>query len=399
MDSNLTGGRTGAELYDLGSDENLALFNPRMSSAEIEALAARLSLVDHLSGHIFVLSSGTTTSQRVPKWVALAKEAVLASARASVAILQETRDDVWLHLLPSFHVGGMGIWARSAVSGSKVVVGNMPKWSAPAGFDAIVASRATLVSLVPTQVHDLVQLDPSVPAHLRAILVGGGRIDPHLFAAARNLGWPLLRTYGMTETASQAATESLSSLSAPPMDEPVFEILPHLSARSGFDDRLALMGSSLLSGWIVEDSSGQPVYEDPKDEKGWLVTQDLGRVTGRTLTVTGRASHIVKVLGETVSLAKLEAILTEVAGKMAPHVALVDVPDARLEARIVLAFEPPLTQDLAESIQGRFLTKVLPFERIRACVMVPEIPRTELGKVKTGDLRPLCQPFSKNQDV
>ena len=67
----------------------------------------------------------------------------------------------------------------------------------------------THTSLVPTQVHDLVKADLRAPETLKAIVVGGGHLDAATGRLARTLGWPVLASYGMTEAASQIATQTL----------------------------------------------------------------------------------------------------------------------------------------------------------------------------------------------
>src|SRR5207237_5413799 len=96
--------------------------------------------------------------------VAIAKQAVLAAAAAVNDRLEAKQSDVWCAVLPSFHVGGLGIYARAHLTGSRVVP---TPWSPR----SLVESDATLVSLVPAQVHDLLEsgLTPRPP--LRALLL------------------------------------------------------------------------------------------------------------------------------------------------------------------------------------------------------------------------------------
>ena len=81
-------------------------------------------------------------------------------------------------------------------------------------FDAgraagLLASGAiAFASLVPTMLRRLLERPPGPFPGVRAVLVGGGPSDPALLAAARRAGLPALQTYGMTETASQVATEA-----------------------------------------------------------------------------------------------------------------------------------------------------------------------------------------------
>ena len=168
-----------------------------------------------LEAHVWVATSGTSSDApgRV-RWVALSKQAFLASAGAVNAHLAATASDVWAHALPLFHVGGLGILARAHLSGARVVAAVRGRWEPSAFRDAAEGAGATLAALVPSQVHDLVQARLDSPSSLRAVVVGGARLEPSLYRAARERGWPCLPSYGLTETCSQVATASLESLSA-----------------------------------------------------------------------------------------------------------------------------------------------------------------------------------------
>jgi len=335
---------------DFESQQSHLLLNPRMPAEE----RARLeSLVPELPAHVFVATSGTTGAIKL---VALSKAAILASARAVNERLASTRDDVWCRVLPYFHVGGLGIHARAHLSGARVLE---MSWDAR----AFAKTEATLASLVPAQVHDLVTAGLRPPRTLRAVLVGGGAFDPDLQARGRALGWPLLATYGMSECCSTVTVES--------------ELLSHLEARSEPDGRLAFRGASLFTGYAAEAG-----VVDPKVD-GWFLTEDFGDVAGRTVRVRGRAADFVKIGGESVDLNRLDAILRYIAGDAA---AVVAVPDARLGRVIHLAS----TVD-AEDIVERFNAQVLPFEKIRQVHRVPRIPRSPLGKLLRAELEQLLK--------
>lgn len=335
---------------DFESEASHLLLNPRLPAEERARLQA---LVPPLRGHVFVATSGTTGAIKL---VALSKAAVLASAAAVNARLGATARDVWCRVLPAFHVGGLGIHARAHLSGARVV--EMP-WDAR----AFAAAEATLASLVPAQVHDLVAAGLRAPKPLRAILVGGGAFDADLQARARALGWPLLATYGMSECASTVVVED--------------ELLSHLEARAEPDGRLALRGASLFTGYGTEAG-----LIDPKID-GWFVTEDFGEVDGRRVRVRGRAGDFVKIGGESVDLNRLDAILRYIAGDAAGIVA---VPDERLGRVIHLASTGP-----AEGIVEAFNAQVLPFERIRQAHRVEAIPRSPLGKLLRAELEQLLK--------
>jgi o-succinylbenzoate---CoA ligase len=335
-------------MIDFESNESHVLLNPRLPDSE----RARLeSLAPKLDAHVFVATSGTTGAIKL---VALSKRAILASAAAVNARLNSTRDDVWCAVLPTFHVGGLGIYARAHLTGSRVI---SMAWDA----SAFAACDATLASLVPAQLHDLVRARLAPPPRMRAILVGGGAFDRELQQRARDLGWPVLATYGMSECCSTVAVEDV--------------LLDHLDARREDDGRLAFRGASLFSGYATEDG-----LVDPKVD-GWFVSGDLGEIDGRTLRVFGRGADFAKIGGESVDLLRLDAIARSIAGDDA---AVVAVPDERLGTVIHLA----VTRD-PNAIRDAFNARVAPFERARDVHVVASIPRSPLGKLLRAQLAEL----------
>jgi o-succinylbenzoate---CoA ligase len=339
-------------MIDFESAESHVLLNPRLPDDERARLEA---LAPPMEGHVFVATSGTTGAIKL---VALSKAAILASAAAVNERLGATRDDVWCAVLPTFHVGGLGIHARAHLTGSRVV--SLAAWDAR----AFAAAEATLASLVPAQVHDLVREELKPPPSLRAILVGGGAFDPELQERARDRGWPVLATYGMSECASTIAVEEV--------------LLDHIDARHVSDGYLAFRGKSLFTGYATANG-----LIDPKVD-GWFVSGDRGDVDGRVLRVIGRGADFAKIGGESVDLRRLDAVIRSIAGDDA---AVVVVADERLGQVIHLA----VTRD-AEAIRDAFNERVAPYERARVVHLVASIPRSALGKLLRAKLGEMIAP-------
>lgn len=329
-------------MIDWGGDASHVLLNPRMPADERAALERA---VPAWKRHVFIASSGTSGQ---PRLIALSKDAILASAAAVNERLGATREDVWCRVLPTFHVGGLGIHARAFLTGSRVIE---MAWD----VDAFVASGASLASLVPAQVHDLVIARREAPSAIRQILVGGGAFDPERQEEARALGWPVVATYGMSECASTITVEDV--------------LLSHLEARQEMDGRVALRGASLLTAYVFADGT----VMDPKVE-GWFISDDYGEVEGRTVRIRGRAADFVKIGGESVDLKRLDAILESVRGSV--EAAIVAVDDERLGHVIHVV----MTAD-APHVVAAFNERVLPFERIRGVHRLDAIPRSSLGKL------------------
>lgn len=360
-------------MIDWESSEFEILLNPRLPLEEKKRAFSLIKHIEPLLGHIWIGTSGSTGSL---KWVALSKEAVLASAKAVNEHLQSSKHDCWIHPLPDFHVGGIGIWARGYLSGASVIPSGT--WDAEQFQFLAEEMHATLTALVPAQVHDLVACQLRSPKSLRAVIVGGGALHEDLYKKAVELGWKLLPSYGMTECASQIATAGLDSLQDKWAEE--LTPLPHLQLRINDQGLICVKGASLLTGYAIETTQGSQFIDPKKD--GWLQTEDYGQMVEGKLKVLGRCGDFVKIGGESVDIQRLEKILLKIKMelKVEGDMALIAMPDERLGHVIQLARTE--SSFGIQSLIDHYHECVLPFERIRCVHVVPEIPRTDLYKVR-----------------
>lgn len=372
---------------DWRSSHTQVLLNPRLPEEEARRLRRIVEKLPHFEGHVWVTTSGSTGTAGRFKWVALSIRAVLSSAEAVNAHLESDAKDIWIHALPSFHVGGLGIWARAFLSGARVVdfSSEQGKWDARSFVQSTEVSRATLSALVPTQVYDLVREKLCAPKSMRAIVIGGGELSSDLYTEARALGWPLLPSYGLTECGSQVATASIASLTRP--EFPRLELLKHIEARINSEGFLEIRSPALLTGYGIETDSGIE-FVDPKRE-GWLTTEDLGEIEGRAFVPRGRKGSFVKISGESVDFSRLEILLEELRQKTGARAdaAIFLMPDERMGHRVHLAWSG--SQDLGDwvaQLRARFDSQVLPIERIVSTRHVSQIPRSPLGKLLKSEL-------------
>ena len=225
---------------------------------------------------IVVHTSGTTSG---PRAVELTYGNWLWSALGSAAALGVARDDAWLCTLPLSHVGGLSILVRSAIYATSVVLHE--RFDAEAAADEI-ATRATLVSVVPTTLARLLDAGLRHPPRLRAALVGGAPITAALLERAAAAGVPTVSTYGLTEACSQVTT------GGPP--------LFCTRVRIGHAREILVAGPTVAPGALHDD--------------GWLHTGDEGTLDDDgNLTVTGRAGDTIITGGENVAPAEVEAVL------------------------------------------------------------------------------------------
>src|SRR3954469_10448842 len=170
----------------------------------------------------------TSGSTGRPKRVVLSRRAMLASAEASAARLGAAGP--WLLALPASYVAGLNVIVRSLVAGHPpVLLGDSFAEAArvvgPGGF----------VSLVPTQLHRLLESDAEALGELHTVLLGGGPIDPSLRARAEEAGVRVVATYGSAETCGGCVYDGL------PLDGVGVALAP--------DGRVRLSGPVLFDGY------------------------------------------------------------------------------------------------------------------------------------------------------
>ncbi|MEM8956158.1 MAG: AMP-binding protein, partial [Verrucomicrobiota bacterium] len=340
--------------------------NTREGGGVVDGLEGWVERMSWLAGHILF---GTSGSSGRPKWVCLSKRAILRSAEAVNEHLEVTEADCWVRAIPDFHVGGLGIHARAWLGRNRVVV--MEGIWDPAGFGLCCRlARATLSSLVPAQVYDLVEEGVRAPESLRAVLVGGGALGATLYEEACDLGWPLVRTYGLTEAASQVATEGWNAALGVGEDDGWLPVLSHWETRVGEDEVLSIRGESLMTAYVEREAVAGWVRRDGMCD-GWFRTGDRVELRGgkeglTELRFLDREGDMVKVLGELVSLANLRRRVYEYGRGLE----VVGVQDERLGTRLILVREQNLAVEVAEACFREVNGTVAGYERLQDIVEI-----------------------------
>jgi O-succinylbenzoic acid--CoA ligase len=257
---------------------------------------------------LVVETSGSTGR---PKRVVLSRRAVLASVRATERRLGGSGR--WLLTLPASYVAGLQVVCRSLVAGQEPVL--LEEHASFAG--AVAAGSPAFVSLVPTQLHRMLDV-PAEAAALRTfhtVLLGGGPVDASLRARAADTGVRVVATYGSSETAGGCVYDGH------PLDGVAVAI--------GRDGRIRIGGPTLFEGY-----EGDPDLTAESLVDGWFLTSDAGRLDedGR-LQVLGRIDDVVISGGVNVPTPAVAARLREHPGVAAAEV--LGVPDEEWGHRVV----------------------------------------------------------------
>lgn len=336
-------------------------------------------------GDALVLTSGTTGR---PKLARLSGGALARSAAAWSAVLPPATG--WLLALGLAHVAGLGVVWRAALARVPVVVAD------PASDALLGAIRAhpgaTHCSLVPTQLARLLDEaeaagSPRAPASLRALLLGGAPIPPELVVRSLAAGWPVVPTYGLTETAS--GVTALPSADAAARPSSAGRPLP------GVELRIDEPGPDGVGEILVRSSAAFDGYLDDPDATaaafvpgGWYRTGDVGRLElDGELTVVDRRIDLVISGGENVAPAEVEAALLE-------HPAVADAgvvgrPDPTWGAVPVaaLVLAPGVPDPGDDALRAWCRERLAPYKVPAAFVRVGALPRTASGKLRRAELR------------
>jgi O-succinylbenzoic acid--CoA ligase len=235
-------------------------------------------------GPALVLGSGGSSGSR--RWCLQPLRHLQASADACAAWLQSQGIDPGrcLHLaaLPLQHVSGLMPLLRTERWGAQLI------WLPPALLRQpdqlpqvcpLPRQRPVLLSLVPTQLHRLLQ-EPQAVAWLTrcsVIWVGGAALPGELAARARSAGLPLAPCYGATETAAMVCALPPARFLAGEAGcgAPLADVELRLE---GAEQAIGVRTGRLSPGWFAEgrlqpfaDADG---WWRSGDAGGWLATGD-----------------------------------------------------------------------------------------------------------------------------
>ncbi|MBO0831606.1 MAG: AMP-binding protein [Actinobacteria bacterium] len=309
---------------------------------------------------VVIATSGSTGHSKA---VELSAAALTASATASLHRIGARRGERWLCCLPTFHVSGLGVLVRSLVTGVDPVI------AAGVSPEVIADSGCAYISLVPTQLRRL--LDAGCrPGGLAAVLIGGAAPGESLLAEARAAGWPLITTYGMSETSGGCVYDGV----------PLKDVQVRVT-----DGLVEIAGPTLFSGYL-----GQPELTSAVLGGGWFRTADLGswRPDG-SLVIRGRADDVINTGGEKVVPGEVEAVLGTSPG--VADVVVVGLPDrdwGETVTAVVIPADPSKPPDLTR-LRSDARDVLSAYAAPRRVVVVPEFPLLPSGKPDRVALREL----------
>lgn len=331
--------------------------------------------------YTIVYSSGTTGN---PKGVLHTLLNHYANAQASRQNLPISETDCWLVVLPLFHVGGLAILMRGLFYGMRVML--QENFEPGAVNQALDSDGVTIISVVANMLTRLLdeRNNRPYPASFRCMLVGGGPVPQPLLERCVQAGVPVMQTYGMTETTSQAATlapeDALRKLGS--AGKPLAGVELRIE-QAGQPTIAGQVGEIALRGAIVTPGyANRPEATAQAWRGGWFHSGDLGYLDEEGfLYIVDRRDDLIISGGENIYPAEIEAALLahpaiEEAGVTGiPHEKWGQVPLAFVKLRAGYTLEE---NELLEYCRMRLARYKIPQQIIFSS---KSLPRNAAGKL------------------
>lgn len=353
------------------SSENQIFVNESLNEKDqkdLRTLAHHFEMNICQKGHFLISSSGSSQSEDESlKLYAIKKENFLNSARRVNQHFKLTKEMNWGCVLPLYHVAGLSILARAFLSQADVCFCEWKKFS----HQWVTENNIQVLSMIPSQVYDIVREKMKSPDCLKIVFVGASQISDELYQQAINLGWPLIRTYGMTETSSMIA-EQLEDGSFKPFEGVVIEETNEKSIQIKTDS---------LADYVLQIKGGQIFVESISTASGYE-GQDIIELNHGNFFLKGRKSDQVKINGYGVSLSYIRETFLNILNQnniFFNEYAIIAIPHERSGFKLTIVSNQ---LSLLEPWIKTFNNTVLSHEVIYQTALIDfPIPRTELGKI------------------
>lgn len=324
-------------------------------------------------------TSGTTGR---PKGVRQTLENHMSSALGSALSSGVLPEDKWLCVMPLYHISGFSMIMRSLIYGSALQLHT--RFETQEILRSIERDGISHLSVVTTMLGQLLEQYEKhpfpIPSTFRTVLAGGGPVPASYLDQAQSNGFPVVQTYGMTETSSQTCTllaeDAIRKLGS--AGKPLF--FAEVRIDGEVEGEVWVRGPHVTPGYIGAAANLNPVTDD-----GWLKTGDIGRIDEEGyLYILDRRSDLIVSGGENVYPAEIEQVL--MGHPSIQEAGVTGQPDERWGqvpvAFVVLRSGEGLPE--LESYLGQYLAKYKHPKEIR---VVEQLPRNASNKLIRRELK------------
>jgi long-chain acyl-CoA synthetase len=334
-------------------------------------------------------TSGTTG---FPKGVMLTHANLTANQQQFFASVPVRQDDVFLNVLPYFHIYALNLLMSGAVSlGATQVI--MPRFDMVEYCTLVETQRATVCFIVPPLVLGLA-MSPEVEKHdfssVRFFFSGAAPLAPDpARRMVQRIGKPIIQGYGLTETSpvthanpvDAAILDSIGPAVVGTEDKIVDLETGTRTLATGEVGEICVRGPQVMRGYWNKPEDTADVIRD-----GWFHTGDVGKKDENGYVfIVDRKKEFIKYKGFGVGPAEVEAVLCEhpavadagVIGKKDDEAG--EIPKAFVQLR-------PNATATADELIAFVKGRIADYKRVREVEFIDKVPRTASGKILRREL-------------
>ncbi len=302
-----------------------------------------------------------------------------------------TSEDVTLNVLPTFHTGGLNLYANPTfhVGGTAII----QKSFDPGETLRLLSEKATAFFGVPAMYLFMSQhpdFDKYDLSRVRSWACGGAPMPVHLLRWYAERGIIIQQGFGMTETGPTVflIDKEHAISKAGSVGKPQMHVAVRIVDREGRDVPPGEVGELWIKGpGVTPGYWQQPEITAESFTDGWLHSGDLARVDeDGYYYIVDRLKDMYISGGENVYPAEVENVLYQM--EQIAEVAVIGVPDPKWGevGKAIVVVKPGYT--LTEEEVIRFCEgKIARYKIPKHVVFVDRLPRNPAGKVLKTELR------------
>jgi acyl-CoA synthetase (AMP-forming)/AMP-acid ligase II len=334
-------------------------------------------------------TSGTTGR---PKGVMLSNAALHATLIAMSQEMAVRPGSVYMSSNPMFHVGAAVAYGFTYLGGACI---QLRRFDSDQWLRHLHAGNFTHGQLVPTMVHDLLEISTEPAPALERLMYGSAPMPPELARRTYELwGCELVNGFGSTEAmgVSMLTPEDHDPDRAPHLLASVGRSSPGMVWRLESEDgrevdtgevgEVVTCGANLMSGyWRNPEATGEALRD------GWMHMGDLGyRDEDGYLYLVDRRGDKIVTGGENVYPSEVENVLIE--HPAVAEAAIIGLPHERWGEQVtaVVVARPGATID-ADALIAFSRSQLAGFKTPKQVRFTDALPRTATGKLRRGELR------------
>jgi len=335
-------------------------------------------------------SSGTTG---LSKGVMLTHRNLIANIIQVLEPAGITEDEVFIAVLPFFHIYGMQVLMNTGLRAGATIV-TMPRFDLEQFLQLHQEHHITRSFVAPPIVVALAKhplVDDYDLSSVEQIFSGAAPLSAELATeAGARLGCEVVQGYGMTElspvthlTPPGGYKPGSVGVTVPNTELQIIDPATGESLGIDADGEVWVRGPQVMKGYLNNPEATSSTVDDD----GWLHTGDIGHVDADGhLYVVDRLKELIKYKGFQVPPAELEALL--LTHPAVADAAVIGAPDDEAgEIPVGFVVLKPGQEATAEDIMAFVAADVAHYKQIRKVVFLDEVPKSASGKILRRLLR------------